>query len=78
MLPALVVPGYLSIQGSIKPVCPLAEPLQTVTGNGGRKALIPVENKQHFPAVSGDIVERVDPIFYSTLIAAALKAPGLT
>ena len=32
--------------------------------NGGKRALIPVENKRHFLDVSGDIVEHVDPVFY--------------
>jgi hypothetical protein len=33
--------------------------------NGARKALIPLENKRNFLEVSGDIVERVDPVFFS-------------
>ena len=44
--------------------------------NGAKRALIPVENKRSFLDVSGDIVERVDPIFYGEPLAAALKALG--
>jgi ATP-dependent Lon protease len=44
--------------------------------NGARKALIPLENKRHFLEVSGDIMERVDPVFYSDPMMAAQKALG--
>ena len=62
-LPGLLILGALSIQGNIKAVRSLAEPLQVGMDNGARRALIPLENKRHFLEVSGDIVERVDPVF---------------
>ena len=61
VLPGLLILGDLSIQGNIKPVRSLAEPLQVGMDNGARRALIPIENKRNFLEVSGDIVERVDP-----------------
>jgi ATP-dependent Lon protease len=76
-LPALLILGDLSIQGNIKAVRSLAEPLQIGMDNGARRALIPIENKRHFLDVSADIVERVDPIFYSDPLTAALKALGM-
>jgi ATP-dependent Lon protease len=45
--------------------------------NRARRALIPVENKRHFLDVSADIMERVDPIFYSDPMTAAMKALGM-
>ena len=54
------------------------EPLQVGMDNGARRALIPLENKRNFLDVSGDIVERVDPIFFSDPMTAAMKALGLT
>jgi ATP-dependent Lon protease len=74
----LVVLGDLSIQGNIKPMRSLAEPLQVAMDNGARKALIPLENKRNFLEVSGDIVERVDPVFFSDPMTAAMKALGMT
>src|SRR3954447_26856649 len=74
----LVVLGDLSIQGNIKPLRSLAEPLQVAMDNGARKALIPLENKRNFLEVSGDIVERVDPVFFSDPMTAAMKALGMT
>jgi ATP-dependent Lon protease len=56
----------------------LAETLQVAMDNGARKALIPLENKRNFLEVSGDIVERVDPVFFSDPITAAMKALGIT
>ena len=74
----LVILGDLSIQGNIKPMRSLAEPLQVAMDNGARKALIPLENKRNFLEVSGEIVERVDPIFFSDPMTAAMKALSMT
>jgi ATP-dependent Lon protease len=76
-LAALLILGDLSIQGNIKAVRSLAEPLQIGMDNGARRALIPIENKRHFLDVSADIMERVDPIFYSDPMMAAVKALGM-
>jgi ATP-dependent Lon protease len=75
---ALVVLGDLSIQGNVKPMLSLAEPLQVAMDNGARKALIPLENKRNFLEVSGEIMERVDPVFFSDPMTAAMKALGMT
>ena len=77
VLPGLVVIGDLSIQGNIKAARSIAESLQTGMENGAKRALIPLENKRHFLGVPGDIVERVDPIFFSDPLTAAVKALGL-
>ena len=77
VLSGLLVLGDLSIQGNIKPLSSLVEPLQVAMDNGARRALIPLENKRNFLEVSGDIVERVDPIFYSDPTTAASKALGM-
>jgi ATP-dependent Lon protease len=61
----LVILGDLSIQGNIKAV-------------RSPRALVPLENKRNFLEVSGDIVERVDPIFFSDPMTAAMKALGMT
>jgi len=76
-LPALLVLGDLSIQGNIKAVRSLSEPLRMGMDNGARRALIPIENKRHFLDVSADIMERVDPIFYGDPTTAAMKALGM-
>ena len=52
--------GDMSIQGNIKPVRSLTEPLQVAMDNGARRALVPVENKRQFLEVNPDVLERVD------------------
>ena len=77
-LPALLVLGDMSIQGNIKPIRSLVEPLQVAMDNGGKRALVPIENKRQFLDVSPDVLEQVDPVFYGDLRQAAFKALGLS
>jgi ATP-dependent Lon protease len=74
--PALLVLGDMSVQGNIKPLRSLTEPLQVAKDNGAKRALIPIENKRNFLDVSADIMEHVDPVFYGDPKTAALKALG--
>jgi ATP-dependent Lon protease len=76
-LAGLLILGDLSIQGSIKAARSLSEPLQIAMENGARRALVPTENKRQFLEVSGEIVERVDPIFFGDPQTAVLKALGI-
>ena len=75
--PALVIMGDLTIQGNLKEARSLVEPLQAAMDNGARRALIPIGNKRHFLDVPADIVEHVDPIFFSDPLTAAIKALGM-
>jgi ATP-dependent Lon protease len=77
VLPGLVVLGDMSIHGNPKPVSSLVEPLQLAKDNGARRALIPIENKRHLLEVDAEIMEHVDPIFYSDPTVAARKAMGV-
>ena len=74
---AMLVLGDVSVQGNIKGLRSLAEPLQIAMDNGAKKALIPLENKRSFLEVTGDVVEHVDPIFFGDPKTAAFKALGL-
>ena len=76
--PALLILGDMSVQGNIKPLRSLTEPLQVAMDNGAKRALIPIENKRSFLDVSADIMEHVDPIFYGDPKTAALKGIGST
>jgi len=76
--PGLVVLGEMTIHGNIQSVQSLAEPLQVIMDNGGRRVLLPTSNKRDLLEVPGDIVERVDPLFFSDPLQAALKALGLS
>jgi ATP-dependent Lon protease len=76
VIPALLVLGDMTIQGNIKPLRSLVEPLQMAKDNGAKRALIPIENKRSFLDVSADIVEHVDPIFFGDPKTAATKVLG--
>jgi ATP-dependent Lon protease len=76
--PALLVLGDMSVQGNIKQLRSLTEPLQVAKDNGAKRALIPIENRRNFLDVSADIMEHVDPIFYGDPKTAALKVLGGT
>ena len=73
----LVVLGEMTIQGNIMPLQTLTEPLQMIMDNGARRVLIPLSNRRQMLEVPPDVLERVDPIFYSEPLAAALKALGM-
>ena len=77
-LPGLLVLGDMSIQGNIKPVRSLVEPLRVAMDNGAKKVLIPIENKRNFFDVSADILENVDPIFFGDVKTAAMKALSIS
>jgi ATP-dependent Lon protease len=75
--PGLVILGEMTIHGNVLPVRALAEPLQVAMDNGAKRVLIPVASRRHFLEVPGDVVEKVDPIFYSDPLTAALKGLGI-
>ena len=77
VLPGLVVIGEMTIQGNILPVQALLEPLRIIMDNGAKRVLIPTSSRRLFLEVPPDILEKVDPIFYSDPLAAALKALGI-
>jgi ATP-dependent Lon protease len=74
----VLILGDMSIQGNIKPVRSLVEPLQVAMDNGAKRALAPIENKRQFLEVNPDVLEHVDPIFYGDLRQAAFKALRLS
>jgi len=76
-LPALVILGDMSIQGNLKPLRSLNEPLRLSMENGCHRALIPIENKRNLLDVPADVVDKVDPIFYSDPLTSALKGLGM-
>jgi hypothetical protein len=42
--------GDMSVQGQLKPLRSLAEPLRIAMDNGAKRALVPIENKRMRPA----------------------------
>lgn len=77
-LAGLVIMGDMTIQGNILALRSLLEPLQVIVDNGAKKVLVPVSNKRQALEVPGDLLEKVDPVFYSEPLQAALKAIGVS
>jgi len=73
----LMVLGDLTVQGNIKSVRSLTEPLQVAMDNGAKKAMIPVGNKRQLLELDPEVLEQVDPIFYGDVRQAAFKALGV-
>jgi ATP-dependent Lon protease len=62
--PSMVVLGDLTIQGNIKGLTSILEPLQVAVDNGASRALVPISNKAQFAALPEDVVERLELVFY--------------
>jgi ATP-dependent Lon protease len=69
-----VVLGDLTIQGNLKGVPSIAEPLQVALENGAIRALVPISNKSQFAGLPEETVEKLDVIFYGDVDRAVLKA----
>ena len=68
-----VVLGDLTIQGNIKGLASITEPLQMVMGSGAMRALVPISNKAQFAGLPEDVVEKLDVVFYGDVDRAVLK-----
>lgn len=69
-----VVIGDLTVQGNLKGVPSIAEPLQVALENGAVRALVPISNKAQFGALPEETVEKLDIIFYGEVDRAVVKA----
>jgi hypothetical protein len=70
---ATVVMGDLTIQGNIKGLLSLAEPLTIAMDNGALRAVVPLANKAQFAGLP-EVVEKVDLVFYGDVERAVMKA----
>jgi ATP-dependent Lon protease len=74
--PALLVLGDISVQGNIKPLRSLTEPLQVAKDNGAKRALIPIENKRNFLDVNAEYNGTCRPGLLRRPKTAAMKVLG--
>lgn len=71
---ATVVLGDLTLQGNLKSVNSVIEPLQLALDNGAQRALLPIGNKSQVAGLPEDVVERLDIVFYGDPDRAVSKA----
>lgn len=69
-----IVMGDLTIQGNVKGVLSLTEPLAIAMDNGALRAVVPLSNKSQFGGLPEDVVEKVDLVFYGDIERAVMKA----
>ena len=69
-----VVMGDLTIQGNVRGVMSLTEPLTLAMDNGALRAVVPLSNKSQFAGLPEDVVEKVDVVFYGNVERAVEKA----
>jgi ATP-dependent Lon protease len=62
--PGMVILGDLTVQGNVKGLASILEPLQIAVDNGATRALVPIVNKAQFAALPEDVVERLELVFY--------------
>ena len=59
-----IVIGDLTVQGNIKGVLSLIEPLSIAMENGAVQALVPMSNKSQFTNLPEEVIEKIDIVFY--------------
>jgi ATP-dependent Lon protease len=72
-----VIFGDLTIQGNIKGLASIVEPLQLVMEGGALRALVPLSNKAQFAGLPQEVVEKLDIVFYGNIERALLKSVEL-
>jgi ATP-dependent Lon protease len=72
-----VVAGEMSVKGMLHRVASLPERLELARDTGAKRVLIPSENKRDLADVPDEILNRLQPVFYTDPINAAIRAMGL-
>lgn len=75
--PTTVVIGEMSVQGLLQKVANLSERLELASESGARRVLVPSENKRDLADVPDSVLDRLQPVFYSDPLNAAIKAMAL-
>lgn len=78
VLPALVICGRVVMSGSMMPITTeLDEIFVTASNAGAKKIMLPMESKDKYEKLRGDLKHEIEVIFYSTPLDAAKKALGV-
>jgi hypothetical protein len=75
--PTTVIVGEMSVRGLMQKVSSLPERLELAAESGAKRVLVPSENKRDLADVSDEILNRIQPIFYTDPIQAAIRAMAL-
>ena len=72
--PAMVILDDITIQGNIKGLTSILEPLQVAVDNGAVRALVPIANNAQFAALPEEVVEKLELVFYGDADRALRRA----
>lgn len=75
--PTTVVVGEMSVKGLLRRVENLPERLELAREAGAKRILIPSENKRDLADVPDEVLNRLEPVFYTDPIHAAIRAMRL-
>lgn len=75
--PATVVAGDMSVRGMLQKVGSLSERLEMAVDAGAKKMLVPSDNKRDLADVPDEVLNRLQPVFYTDPLNAAIRAMGL-
>jgi ATP-dependent Lon protease len=73
----LVILGEMSIHGVLMRVDSLADKLKVALDAGAKRVMVPTENKRDFADLPGDVIDKLQIVFYSDPLNAAFRAMGL-
>ncbi|MEW6746512.1 MAG: S16 family serine protease [Planctomycetota bacterium] len=73
----LVVLGEMSVQGLLLKVSHLTERMELALDAGARYILVPSENKRDIADVPDEVLNKLQPIFYTDPLNAVVRAMGL-
>ena len=75
--PTTVVVGEMSVRGLLQKVANLTERLELAGDSGAKRVLMPSENKRDIADVPDELLNRIQPVFYTDPMHAAIRALGL-
>jgi len=75
--PTTVIAGEMSVKGMLQRVASLPERLELARDSGAKRVLVPSENKRDLADVPDELLNRLQPVFYTDPINAAIRAMGL-
>ena len=75
--PTTVVAGEMSVRGLLQKVASLPERMELARDAGAKRILVPSENKRDLADVPDELLNRLQPVFYTDPINAAIRAMGL-
>ena len=73
----LVILGEMTVRGLLLKVSHFTERLQLALESGAKQVLVPCENKRDLPYVPDEVLNKLQVIFYTDPLNAAVRAMGL-